>query len=78
MATIVGQIECTDVGRWPVQREFYRRMKKRFQELGIEIARLSQTTVVLQNLPVQKPEPPAAEAADKPRRRSPAIARAER
>jgi small-conductance mechanosensitive channel len=78
MATIVGQIECTDVGRWPVQREFYRRMKKRFQELGIEIARLSQTTVVLQNLPVQKPEPPAAEAADKPRRRSPAMARAER
>jgi moderate conductance mechanosensitive channel len=72
MVTIVGQIECTDVGRWPVQREFYRRMKKRFQELGIEIARPSQTTVVLQNLPVEKPEP--TEAADEPRRRSPAIA----
>src|SRR6185437_7879686 len=26
MATLVGQIECTDAGRWPVQREFYRRM----------------------------------------------------
>jgi small-conductance mechanosensitive channel len=72
MVTIVGQIECTDVGRWPVQREFYRRMKQRFQELDIEIARPSQTTVVLQNLPVQKPDP--AKAADEPRRRSPAIA----
>jgi len=72
MVTIVGQIECTDVGRWPVQREFYRRMKKRFQELDIEIARPSQTTVVLQNLPAEKPGP--AEAADEPRRRSPAIA----
>lgn len=56
MATIVGQIECTDAGRWPVQREFYRRMKRRFQELGIEIARPSQTTVVLQQLPAE-PEP---------------------
>jgi small-conductance mechanosensitive channel len=74
MATIVGQIECTDVGRWPVQREFYRRMKKRFQELDIEIARPSQTTVVLQTLPAQKPEPPDAEAADEPRRRTAAIA----
>ena len=60
MATMVGQIECTDVGRWPVQREFYRRMKKRFQELGIEIARPAQTTVVLQNLPIHRPDAPAA------------------
>ncbi len=58
LVTIVGQIECTVAGRWPVQREFYRRMKKRFQELGIEIARPSQTTVVLQNLPMD----PLAEA----------------
>jgi small-conductance mechanosensitive channel len=55
MAMIVGQIECTDVGRWPVQREFYRRMKKRFQELNIEIARPSQTTVVLQHSSVAEP-----------------------
>ena len=73
MVTMVGQIECTDVGRWPVQREFYRRMKKRFQELGIEIARPAQT-VVLQNLPVEQPVSLAAEAEDEPRRRSPAIA----
>lgn len=35
---VVGQIQCTAAGRWPVQREFNRRMKKRFEELGIEIA----------------------------------------
>jgi small-conductance mechanosensitive channel len=46
MASIVGQIECTDGGRWPVQREFNRRMKRRFQELGIEIARPNQTIVM--------------------------------
>jgi small-conductance mechanosensitive channel len=51
MVTIAGQIECTDAGRWPVQREFYRRMKKRFQETGIQIGRPSSTTVVLQSLP---------------------------
>jgi small-conductance mechanosensitive channel len=33
--TIAGQVVCTDSGRWSVQREFNRRMKKRFQELGI-------------------------------------------
>jgi moderate conductance mechanosensitive channel len=53
MATVVGQIECTDTGRWPVQREFYRRMKKRFQQLGIEIARPAQTTVVVRTEPTQ-------------------------
>jgi small-conductance mechanosensitive channel len=46
MATIAGQIECTDTGRWPVQREFYRRMRKRFQELGIEIARPLQASLI--------------------------------
>lgn len=46
MTSIVGQIQCTDSGRWPVQREFNRRMKLRFQELGIEIARPSQTILV--------------------------------
>jgi moderate conductance mechanosensitive channel len=33
--TITGQIACTDTGRWPVQREFNRRVKTRFQEVGI-------------------------------------------
>jgi small-conductance mechanosensitive channel len=46
MATIVGQIRCTDSGRWPVQREFNRRMKRRFQECGIEIASTGQTILM--------------------------------
>jgi moderate conductance mechanosensitive channel len=35
--TYAGQIACTDSGRWPVQREFNRRLQKRFQELGIAL-----------------------------------------
>jgi small-conductance mechanosensitive channel len=50
MATLAGQIRCTDSGRWPVQREFNRRVKLRFQESGIEIANANQTMVV--QLPV--------------------------
>ncbi len=68
MATITGQIQCTDTGRWPVQREFYRRMKKRFQELEIEIARPSQTTVVVQGLPFDRIAELAA--SKEPQRRS--------
>jgi small-conductance mechanosensitive channel len=41
--TIVGQVVCTDSGRWAVQREFNRRMKRRFQELGIRIFNPVQT-----------------------------------
>jgi small-conductance mechanosensitive channel len=36
--TITGQIACTDTGRWPVQREFNRRVKKRFEELNITLS----------------------------------------
>jgi moderate conductance mechanosensitive channel len=36
--TITGQIVCTDGGRWPVQREFNRRLKQRFEELGIALS----------------------------------------
>ena len=63
MATIVGQIRCTDSGRWPVQREFNRRMKRRFQDAGIEIASASQT--ILMQLPA-----PAETAADSMPRRA--------
>jgi small-conductance mechanosensitive channel len=44
--TIAGQIVCTDTGRWAVQREFNRRMKQRFQTLGIEIYNPVQTISV--------------------------------
>jgi small-conductance mechanosensitive channel len=46
MVLIVGQIRCTDFGRWPVQREFNRRMKRRFQEADIEMATASQTILL--------------------------------
>lgn len=62
MASIVGQIRCTDSGRWPVQREFNRRMKRRFQECGIEIASAGQT--ILMQIPA--PQEVASDAA--PRR----------
>jgi len=52
MASIVGQIRCTDSGRWPVQREFNRRMKRRFQECGIEIASAAQTILMQIPAPV--------------------------
>jgi small-conductance mechanosensitive channel len=43
--TVVGQIVCTDGGRWGVQREFNRRMNIRFKELGIQIATPTQTVI---------------------------------
>ncbi|MEW6147789.1 MAG: mechanosensitive ion channel domain-containing protein [Bradyrhizobium sp.] len=46
MVSIVGQIRCTDAGRWPVQREFNRRMKLRFQQNGIEVASATQTILM--------------------------------
>lgn len=56
MATIVGQIRCTDSGRWPVQREFNRRMMRRFKECGIEIASSGSQTILMQVPPVDEPE----------------------
>ncbi len=38
IVTIVGQIVCTDAGRWAVQREFNRRLTIRFKELGLRVA----------------------------------------
>ena len=35
--TLSGTIPCTDTGRLPVQREFNRRLQKRFQELDIAL-----------------------------------------
>jgi moderate conductance mechanosensitive channel len=55
--TLAGQIACTDGGRWGVQREFNRRYKKRFQELGIELGVPTQGIV----LHDATPKPAAAE-----------------
>jgi small-conductance mechanosensitive channel len=38
MVTVVGQMRCTDKGRWGVQREINRRILERFRERGIAIA----------------------------------------
>jgi small-conductance mechanosensitive channel len=54
--TLVGQIECTDAARWGVQREFNRRVKKRFQELGIRLANPAQPWLI-EELPRPRGEP---------------------
>jgi moderate conductance mechanosensitive channel len=61
--TISGQIPCTDAGRWPVQREFNRRVKKRFQEMGIALFNPSQTYVVPSLQGVRRARLPAQEEA---------------
>ncbi|WP_116138524.1 mechanosensitive ion channel family protein [Trinickia diaoshuihuensis] len=38
MITLVGQLQCRDTARWPIQREFNRRIAERFRERGIVIA----------------------------------------
>ena len=58
-ATLTGQIPCTDTGRWPVQREFNRRVKLRFQELGIALWNPAQS-VLLAAPAAPPPEPQAA------------------
>lgn len=55
--TLAGQIPCTDTGRWPVQREFNRRVKLRFQELGIPLYNPSQT-LLLPAPPAEAPHDP--------------------
>ncbi|MCO6416549.1 mechanosensitive ion channel [Siccirubricoccus sp. KC 17139] len=58
-ATVLGQMRCRDTGRWGVQREFNRRIKKRFQRLGIEIAVPAQA-VILSRAARQATEAPDA------------------
>ena len=57
--TIVGQIVCTDAARWPVQREFNRRMRQRFAELGIRLAMPVQRNL-LDPVPLQGAAPQEA------------------
>ena len=57
IVTIVGQIVCTDSGRWAVQREFNRRMTIRFKEQGLRIATPVQT--VYNHIAHETPAPAA-------------------
>ena len=49
--TLVGQIVCTDSGRWPVQREFNRRVVQRFRAEGIALAVPTQALIVRETEP---------------------------
>jgi moderate conductance mechanosensitive channel len=60
--TITGQVVCTDSGRWAVQREFNRRMKRRFQKLGIRISNPLQTITLSMPAPSSEPAPSSATA----------------
>jgi moderate conductance mechanosensitive channel len=62
VVTVVGQIVCTDSGRWAVQREFNRRMTIRFKDAGIHIATPT-TTVYYRDLPPLVPKAPQDESA---------------
>ncbi|HEY3597474.1 MAG TPA: mechanosensitive ion channel protein, partial [Paraburkholderia sp.] len=44
--TLTGQIQCRDSARWPVQREFNRRIFEQFHARGIEIANPQRTVMV--------------------------------
>jgi len=46
-----GTIKCTVSGRWPVQREFYRRLRQRMAELGIALPQAHQS-LVLRDMPM--------------------------
>jgi small-conductance mechanosensitive channel len=84
--TLAGQIVCSDAGRWGVQREFNRRMAKRFGELGIKLAAPQQYLVLARHTLANgtaeieaatdketapgQPQPLAALAQDKPAART--------
>ncbi|AUT63812.1 mechanosensitive ion channel domain-containing protein [Paraburkholderia terrae] len=47
--TLAGQIQCRDSARWPVQREFNRRIFDTFRANGIEIANPQRSMLVAAN-----------------------------
>jgi small-conductance mechanosensitive channel len=61
---IRARFKTEPMQRWNVQREFFRRMKKRFDELGIEIP-FPHRKLIMQTVEAPKPpEPPPAPAAE--------------
>jgi small-conductance mechanosensitive channel len=62
--TVLGQVVCSDSGRWSVQREFNRRMKKQFQELGIRLFNPMRSVAITLPPPAEpRPEPDEKEQA---------------
>ena len=51
------RVMCTPFGRWSVVREFNRRMKARFEKLGIEMPSSDQRLILTQPLPLQQATP---------------------
>jgi small-conductance mechanosensitive channel len=86
-ATLVGQVVCTDGGRWGVQREFNRRIKLAFQEKGIRLMPSAtimgfqhplDVRVEMPEMPAQSPPTIEARPAEaRPAEARPAEARAE-
>lgn len=72
--TVAGQVKTTPAGRWPVQREINRRIKRRFQALGIEIPFPVQTVLFGEGAPPG--ESPHADKAQHPPPRASTGARA--
>lgn len=62
MVTLIGQMQCRDTARWPVQREFNRRILQQFREHGIEIANPLRTVVVPPVDAVVQNAPPAPQS----------------
>jgi small-conductance mechanosensitive channel len=64
--TVVGQIVCTDGGRWPVQREFNRRLLRRLRDEKIRLTSPAQTVNTFAHLieaaRLQAPPDPAPAA----------------
>ena len=66
--TIKGRVMCTPFGRWSVGRAFNRRMKARFDELGIAMPSADQRLVLDQPLTIHHvSSPPTPEAHPEPR-----------
>ncbi|MDR5783494.1 mechanosensitive ion channel [Caballeronia sp. LZ065] len=70
--TLAGQIQCRDSSRWPVQREFNRRILNEFTARGIEIANPQRNFVIVNGGdaggaqdPAQDPANAGAQDADK-------------
>jgi moderate conductance mechanosensitive channel len=63
--TLIGQMQCTDSGRWGVQREINARIVKRFREKNIELA--NPRTSFLLTPDALRPPPPDEESAQSAR-----------
>ncbi|MDR5762372.1 mechanosensitive ion channel domain-containing protein [Caballeronia sp. LZ035] len=62
--TLAGQIQCRDSSRWPVQREFNRRILNEFTARGIEIANPQRNFVIVNGGNAEGAQDPVQDPAD--------------